>query len=499
MKLFFFVLCVLAVPVFAACNTTNYHEFSCHDIEASTTFEAAASALHVHPTKLREYNREIANDTIPKGASIRVPLDECTPKLGAWGCYEVQAGDTLDSVSDGSASVVRNVTTLTQINTAALWGESKLYQGMHLRMPVVPTKRLPGQNPGCYPDGRTVDCHKVLSSAETLQTLAELYKTTAGSLARSNQDVLGGLTSLTKGMLLRVPNCFFGIDSSGKCNSKAPTTCTPSANWECYTVKPNDTLFKISRAHSGDPYDICDVNSINNCSELTTGQLLTVPRSFCEPRPGFWSCVDIKRSEDETPVISWADYAQYGDRPDLFCRLNNQLADCRSGYGSPRGWAGVSVRMPVVHCFPDAVSYCEDFANDKFPWIRDPYNQLRNYGDNPANFGDLSSSFVYAAGQPVQVPRGSFHGFDLQDCGGAPAGCEQSDWCNLPCDPTPGSHICHRPTRTYDLRGRVVWNDTVASIAKEFGMEWQALCALNRMKNCSCLPSQNVALKVPVS
>jgi hypothetical protein len=269
-------------------------------------------------------------------------------------------------------------------------------------------------------------------------------------------------------------------------------------------VKSNDTLFKISTAHHNDPYDICDVNSIKNCSEVTVGQVLTLPRSSCEPRPGVWSCVDIKRDKPgDTRVISWPDYAQYGDRADLFCQLNKQLADCRSNDGPyyPRGWAGVSVRMPVVHCFPDAVSYCDDFDSStttSFPWLRDPYNQLRNYGDNPANFG-RSWGRVQGA-QAVQVPRGSSHGFDLQDCGMPPAGCDK-DWCNLPCDPTPGAHICHKPMRTFDpARGqRGLWtNDTVALIAKQFGMEWQALCSLNAMKNCSCLPSQNVALKIPV-
>jgi LysM repeat protein len=536
----------------AVCNETNYHEFACHELADDTTFEAAGTALRVLPKKLREYNREIAGDHIAKGTRVRVPFDSCAPVVGAWVCYNVKAGDTLESVLTDHAPV-RNMTMLRGINADALWGGSDLHPGMQLRLPLRASRSLPGQNPGCLPDGRTVDCHLV-DEGETITSIAKQYGTTAAWIATSNKDVLGDVTSGTKliaGVLLRVPACFFGAESShGKCKSTPPPVCAANPSWTCYTVRANDTVFKIGAEFAADPYDVCDVNNLKNCSELQVGQVLTVPKeTTCSPMPGFWSCVTLWPDEPAGTPIGWEDgtsggttIQQYTGRADLFCQLNKQLSDCRAKDGSalrPGGYSGMTVRVPEVHCFPDANSFCAVLpqtdpktgqipfplpVEDKGSWVNwlgrpmggvGPITEIGFYGDNQATFGWAIESVnspwmcgylsMRCMQSPVQVPRGSFLGPRLADCGSPPEGCGDSrsrDWCKLECVPTPGKHICHKPIGkcSLDPFGTDPCHnyDTLSNVAKTFGVEWKALCALNGMKNCSCLPGSNVAIKIPV-
>ena len=125
-------------PAIPACNATNYHEFWCTVTNETESFQALASRLHVSPTKLCEYNfqYDCMAGVVPNN-SIRVPFDQCTPKPEVWNCYEVTAGDTLLSVAAGPQSVVLDALKLKNMNLDILYGDSRLYPGQHLRLPIL--------------------------------------------------------------------------------------------------------------------------------------------------------------------------------------------------------------------------------------------------------------------------------------------------------------------------------------------------------------------------
>jgi LysM repeat protein len=148
------------------------------------------------------------------------------PKVGAWKCYTVKAGDTLTSVATGSKSLVQNAGTLKSYNLEILYGDDTLYPGQQLRLPIHI----------CFED-ETSDCH-IVKAKETLASIAKTYNTSAYDLCRSNADILlrqyqSCDNAIVVGMELVVPTL----------RPAQPFPCKEIPGyWSCYAVKANDIL-----------------------------------------------------------------------------------------------------------------------------------------------------------------------------------------------------------------------------------------------------------------
>jgi hypothetical protein len=161
------------------CNSTNYREFWCTTANDTESFSSLATKLHVNPFKLGDNNFLYDHGKgLKSGDSLRVPFDQCLPKVGAWNCYTVKAGDTLESVATGSESLVQNVDTLKSYNLEILYGDDTLYPGQQLRLPIHI----------CFEDEPS-DCH-IVKAKETLESIAEIYNTTSDELCSSNTEIL---------------------------------------------------------------------------------------------------------------------------------------------------------------------------------------------------------------------------------------------------------------------------------------------------------------------
>jgi hypothetical protein len=123
------------------CNATNYREFWCTTANDTESFPSLATKLHVHPYKLGDYNflYDYGKGVKP-GDSLRVPFDQCTPKVGVWNCYAVKAGDTLQSVAKCNPhSLIQGtgaVDKLKSYNLDILYNDDALYPGQQLRLPI---------------------------------------------------------------------------------------------------------------------------------------------------------------------------------------------------------------------------------------------------------------------------------------------------------------------------------------------------------------------------
>jgi LysM repeat protein len=117
-----------------------------------------------------------------------------------------------------------------------------------------------------------MECEKM----DTLSSIATKFKTSPEILLSTNTDVLAlsahdtPLESVNKGMQIKVPNLY----------ASAPSPCKPvNGAWDCYTVRFNDTLHKISLNVSVHEDVLCEVNSIADCDLIQPGQVLSVPRT----------------------------------------------------------------------------------------------------------------------------------------------------------------------------------------------------------------------------
>jgi hypothetical protein len=508
------------------CNATNYREFWCTTANDTESFPSLATKLHVHPHKLRDYNflYDYGKGVKP-GDSLRVPFDQCTPKVGAWNCYTVkEAGETLSSVATGPQSLIRGdgaADKLKSYNLDILYADDTLYPGQQLRLPIHI----------CFEDEKS-DCH-IVRAKETLESIAKIYNTTSQELRLSNEDIIGFYTTyaVVVGMELSVPTL----------RPAQPSPCreirlnSSIGYWSCYTVKANDTIwpsdldpvgismrvgasadelielnFGKSPSYCGDchyaPWDKCDACS--NATEchpgaagdqqrgpgcLRIGQVLTVPiAAACSPRPGVWNCIP-------SPVAAF-DLRKF-NRPVLyepFCKANRRaFPGCRDGalYAQDLCTANQTVKDPIANCIPNAESYCSGTnstgSGDIYhPPIWDVSGSLSQWDGNQLVLDAIQDYLIPPRGE-YHIPRGSL-----------PASTPEGL-----CTPAPGEHICHKPLppvgpdgcgSPYSSSPPCLWEDSVYQIAQQFGVDWKDLCALNQMKNCSFLRYEALALKIPV-
>jgi LysM repeat protein len=374
----------------------------------SESFSALATRLHVHLTKLYEYNFLYdCKGGVNAGDSLRVPYDQCTPKPGAYNCYEVKAGDTLLSVATGNQSVVADPVLLKSANLGILYGgDTILYPGQHLRLPIH----------NCFED-EVNECYIVVSPTETLQSVSALYNMTPETLCKVNAHTFG--RNYCDPSIEPLPTPRVGMELTvSRLHPTPPSPCKEMPGyWTCYTVKAQDTLYNltidtlsvtmedlIELNFGKDPNHCCDADepmcgapsSEGGCSNtsacppskgpypecLQIGQVLVVRINKCTPKPGAWGC--IPGPGYEPTIYGLADDLGGQGSPlddDFFCSANrHSFVICRksppaanlsliqSKYEAPTRSARLTsttkhstldawVKAPLLPCIPNDKSY----------------------------------------------------------------------------------------------------------------------------------------------
>jgi LysM repeat protein len=279
----------MLTPSIPRCNATNYHEFWCTEANVSDTFESLATKLHVNPNKLAEYNFLYNRaQGVKAGDSLRVPFDQCTMRPGVFKCYSVVQGDTLLTVAANHQSVRIDAEVLKNANLDILHGESTLYAGMQLRLPLHT----------CFED-EIHDCH-IATSEDTLQTIATTYSTSPQQICKSNPESFG--TNYCDPAVAPLPDPHVGMELLvPRLYATPPSPCKEvDGYWSCYTVLAEDTIWgSIARRTKTDPQYLMEANfgkdptRCKDCSScaspspdcLKVGQVLVVPVSTCTEKP----------------------------------------------------------------------------------------------------------------------------------------------------------------------------------------------------------------------
>lgn len=58
----------------------------------------------------------------------------------------------------------------------------------------------------------------------------------------------------------------------------APNPCVENDYWNCVTAVANDSLWKIGNSMKVNDQLICELNEIANCSYITVGEVIAVPK-----------------------------------------------------------------------------------------------------------------------------------------------------------------------------------------------------------------------------
>lgn len=275
-----------------------------------------------------------------------------------------------------------------------------------------------------------------------------------------------------------------------------------------------DTLFAIGARLGVDPWMLCARNLAmipgcgkqdfgrNPANTLQVGMVLTYPVSECKPRPGYWDCYTLP-TESKPQALNYITEtvpssmlpSNMGYGPDLLY-LYNQRTICShvdgAGKCSVDGtsvalvYAGMQLRMPVRHCFPDEHSACVAIATiiEEAPVADYDFNPgtLQRYRDNQMLIGmDMGKP-----GVEVKVPR--FFAKDDPYPLGLEGFCSSAFECGS-CRPRRGETLCYK----------VQPRDTLELVARQFDLDWQRLCALNQFTNCSHIGWEDSFLQIPLT
>jgi hypothetical protein len=226
-------------------------------------------------------------------------------------CYEVQDGDTLESLAFSATSLMRDVGELHFHNSHALWGHTRLFKGMQLRLPA----------PACVPDhsvrAKALICHTVLDG-DTVQSIADKFDTSPERISSLNRRLLGPIDYFNPGMRIHVPHPNPIPD---------PTLpCVPDEHglWTCFTVggdvpvSEGMDIWSIAILNNANPWRICELNRID-CSNASRpwisgvpvpvliypGTTLMVAQTECTPHPGEYTCYTMPYDPTIPPEQQW--------------------------------------------------------------------------------------------------------------------------------------------------------------------------------------------------
>jgi hypothetical protein len=197
-------------------------------------------------------------------------------------------GDTLLTVAALPQSVILDAVALKNTNLDILYGESTLYPGMQLRLPLHT----------CFED-EVHDCHVVING-DTLQSIAATYSTTAQQVCKSNPTTFG--RNYCDPSIAPLPEAHVDMELSvPRLYLTPPSPCKEiDGYWSCYTVVEGDRLScSIARKTGTDPLYLMEANfgkDPTRCDDCTScasvspdclkvGQVLAVPVTTCTEKP----------------------------------------------------------------------------------------------------------------------------------------------------------------------------------------------------------------------
>jgi hypothetical protein len=324
----------------AICPYPNGGQFECHTtgVDTDETIFDVASLYHANPVRVCDYNSHALSASecygkiaLRKNFTLRVPQGSCVPMPGIL-CYEVKDDkETLESIAYSDTSVFRSTDLIIHHNKHTMWGQNKLFKGMHLRLP----------NPLCIPDlgnpNEPLICHTV-KKGEDLRSITSFYETNEATVQKYNTERLGPYPfnrTIAVGMQLQIPHPYPNPDPNKPC---APDKW--GHLWSCYTVHSkanrsrNDAvpvdddltdddqaiddgidLYEIAQITFADPWKICELNpwidcspafycngttpGLNKCSVFiqpssVTGKALTIAHTECTPpSDNAYSCYQV--------------------------------------------------------------------------------------------------------------------------------------------------------------------------------------------------------------
>jgi len=231
-------------PVQACIPSPN--QWSCYTSVQGDTITALATQFHVNPHKLCDYNLRLLNNNcnvVPKGTSLIIPSDGCTPVEGSYTCHEVQAGESFASIAVNHSLVTMEY--LISQNSDLMWNDfgDYLFIGMQIRIPVY----------SCVPDSDHF-CY-IATGKETLYEIADMFVIAADLLFRTNLAVIEPDYVIRPGIQLIIPK--FCQDSPGE--------------YFCYKLRNGDTLYQLGQEFNMQWEYLCEFNQIQNCSFIFSG------------------------------------------------------------------------------------------------------------------------------------------------------------------------------------------------------------------------------------
>ncbi|WP_214742561.1 LysM peptidoglycan-binding domain-containing protein [Exiguobacterium sp. s48] len=159
--------------------------------------------------------------------------------------YTVKSGDTLYSIARTYGVTVSALAATNNITNYSL-----IYVGQVLIIPGTTVAPPP-----------TTTVKYTVKSGDTLYKIATMYNTTVAKIATANNITNVNLISV--GQVLIIP---------GTTVTPPPTTTVK------YTVKSDDTLYKIATMYNTTVAKIAAANNITNVNLISVGQVLTIPK-----------------------------------------------------------------------------------------------------------------------------------------------------------------------------------------------------------------------------
>lgn len=124
-------------------------------------------------------------------------------------------------------------------------------------------------------------CSVVITSGNTLMSIAREHETTVAALVAANPTVLtaGEFTTLQIGWELRLPDCGTPVAPVAAPEDAAGQPAAPAAGGlpTVHIVQSGETVYSIARQYGVDPQAIITANNLVNPSRLNIGQELTIP------------------------------------------------------------------------------------------------------------------------------------------------------------------------------------------------------------------------------
>lgn len=215
-----------------------------YTVKSGDSLWSIAKAFNTTVDELKKLNN-LTSNTLRIGQILKVPTGGGSTGEEP-GFYIVKTGDSLYKIANKYNTTVDELMRLNNLTS------TNLTIGQQLR---VPGGESSGGNAGTY----------IVKSGDSLYSIAAAYKTTVDELKRLNN-----LTSnvLSIGQVLKVP-------SSGSGTPEPPVT-PPSNEYDTYTVKSGDSLYKIASTYNTTVDNLMRINNLAN-NLLQVGQVLKVP------------------------------------------------------------------------------------------------------------------------------------------------------------------------------------------------------------------------------